>query len=340
MMQESFAPRSHRPALATLFFPESAMEYQTLGRSELTTAPLIFGGNVFGWTLDEPASFRMIDAWLDAGFNMIDTADVYSKWAPGHAGGESEQVLGRYFAARGNRERIVLASKVGMEMPSAGEGLSRDWIMQAVENSLRRLNTDYLDLYLAHCDDERAPLDETVVALDRLVRDGKVRGLGASNYGGAQLVAALGAAADRGANRYEVLQPLYNLYDRQEFERDLAPVCTEHELGVTPYFALASGFLSGKYRRRDDLAGRARAPFVEHYFDERGSRILAALDAVARDYDTTPAAVALAWLRQQPAVTAPIVSATSSAQFEQLRAAATLTLDAAALARLDEASGY
>lgn len=314
------------------------MEYRNLGLSDLKTAPLIFGGNVFGWTLDEQASFDMIDAWLDAGFNMVDTADVYSKWADGHSGGESEAVLGRYFAARGNRDRITLASKVGMEMPDAGEGLSREWIITEVENSLRRLQTDYLDLYFAHIDDDRTPLDETMEAFDRLIADGKVRNIGASNYDGARLVAALGSARDLEVPRYEVLQPFYNLYDRFGYENDLAEICLEHDLGVTPYFSLASGFLTGKYRSRADAEGRARAPFVDNYFDQRGMQILSALDDEAERFQTTPAAISLAWLIAQPSVTAPIVSATSQSQFDQLIAATEITLDDMALERLNTAS--
>ncbi|HET7313409.1 aldo/keto reductase [Salinisphaera sp.] len=314
------------------------MEYRTLGLTELETAPLIFGGNVFGWTLDEKASFDMIDAWLDAGFNMIDTADVYSKWVDGHTGGESESLLGRYFAERGNRDRVLLASKVGMEMPDQGEGLSREWITTEIENSLRRLRTDYMDLYFAHTDDDATPLDETMEAFDRLIADGKVRNIGASNYDGSRLVAALGAARDLEVPRYEVLQPFYNLYDRHDYENDLADICIEHDLGVTPYFSLASGFLTGKYGSREDAVGRARAPFVDKYFDERGMRILDALDAVAGRYDTSQAAIALAWLMQRPSVTAPIVSATSKTQFEQLVSATSVKLDEDAVARLDEAS--
>ncbi|MDA3923039.1 MAG: aldo/keto reductase [Salinisphaera sp.] len=313
------------------------MEQRKLGLSELHTAPLIFGGNVFGWTLDEKSSFDMIDAWLDAGFNMIDTADVYSKWADGHRGGESERVLGRYFAARGNRDKVVLASKVGMEMPG-GEGLSRAWITTAVEDSLQRLGTDYLDLYFAHEDDDSTPLDETMKAFDRLVQDGKVRCIGASNYDGGRLTQALAASSDLESARYDVLQPFYNLYDRHGYEHDLAPVCAEHGIGVTPYFALASGFLTGKYRSRADAQGAAREPFVEKYFDDRGLRILAALDEVAGRLDTSAAAVSLAWLIEQPTVTAPIVSATSARQFEQLVAATQLSLDADARQALEAAS--
>ncbi|ARS52916.1 aldo/keto reductase [Kushneria konosiri] len=313
------------------------MDMRQLGRSELKTAPIIFGGNVFGWTLDEQQSFEMLDAWLDAGFNMIDTADVYSRWAEGHQGGESESVLGRYFRARGNRDRITLASKVGMEMPG-GKGLSRDWIMQAVEDSLKRLQTDHLDLYFSHRDDPDTPLEETLEAYQRLIEQGKVRYVAASNYSGERLEEAMRIAGDNGLPRYEALQPFYNLYDRHEFENDLAGVCQQHDLGVTPYFSLASGFLTGKYRSREDAKGKAREQFVEQYFNKRGMRVLNALDQVAERLEATPAAVSLAWLIAQPAVTAPIASATSQRQFDQLVQATQLKLDDDALKILDEAS--
>lgn len=279
----------------------------------------------------------MLDAWLDAGFNMIDTADVYSRWAEGHQGGESESVLGRYFRARGNRDRITLASKVGMEMPG-GKGLSRDWIMQAVEASLKRLQTDHLDLYFSHRDDPDTPLEETLEAYQRLIEQGKVRYIAASNYSGERLDEAMRIAGDNGLPRYEALQPFYNLYDRHEFENDLAGVCQQHDLGVTPYFSLASGFLTGKYRSREDARGKSREQFVEQYFNKRGMRVLDALDQVAERLEATPAAVSLAWLIAQPAVTAPIASATSQRQFDQLVQATQLKLDDDALKILDEAS--
>lgn len=313
------------------------MEMRQLGRSELKTAPIIFGGNVFGWTLDEKQSFEMLDAWLDAGFNMIDTADVYSRWAEGHKGGESESVLGRYFKARGNRDRVTLATKVGMEMPG-GKGLSRDWIMQAVEDSLKRLQTDHLDLYFSHRDDPDTPLEETLEAYQRLIEQGKVRFIAASNYSGERLDEALRVSMQSDLPRYEALQPFYNLYDRHGFESDLAGVCQQHDLGVTPYFSLASGFLTGKYRTREDASGKAREQFVEQYFNDRGMRVLGALDQVAERFEATPAAVALAWLIAQPAVTAPIASATSQRQFDQLVHATQLKLDDDALKTLDEAS--
>ncbi|SPJ32963.1 aldo/keto reductase [Kushneria phyllosphaerae] len=314
------------------------MEMRQLGRSDLTTAPIIFGGNVFGWTLDEKQSFEILDAWLDAGFNTIDTADVYSRWAEGHQGGESESVLGRYFKARGNRDRLTLASKVGMEMSGSGKGLSRDWIMQAIEGSLKRLQTDYLDLYFSHRDDAETPLEETLEAYQRLIEQGKVRHIAASNYSGARLNEAMQVAGDNGLPRYEALQPFYNLYDRHDFENDLADICQKHDLGVTPYFSLASGFLTGKYRTREDASGKAREQFVEQYFNERGMRVLEALDQVAERLEATPAAVSLAWLIAQPAVTAPIASATSQRQFDQLVQATRLKLDDEALRTLDEAS--
>lgn len=313
------------------------MDMRQLGRSELKTAPIIFGGNVFGWTLDERQSFEMLDAWLDAGFNTIDTADVYSRWAEGHQGGESETVLGRYFSARGNRDRVTLTSKVGMEMPG-GKGLSRDWIMQAVEGSLKRLQTDHLDLYFSHRDDLDTPLEETLEAYQRLIEQGKVRYIAASNYSGERLDEAMHIAADNGLPRYEALQPFYNLYDRHDFENDLAGICQKHDLGVTPYFSLASGFLTGKYRSRNDAKGKAREQFVEQYFNERGMRVLDALDQVAECLEATPAAISLAWLIAQPTVTAPIASATSQRQFDQLVQATQLKLDDDALKTLDEAS--
>lgn len=309
------------------------MQTRPLGQSGLSTEPLIFGGNVFGWTLDEKQSFDMLDAWLGAGFHSVDTADVYSRWAPGHDGGESETVLGRYFKARGNRDKVMLTTKVGMDM-GEGPGLSKAYILRAVEASLKRLRTDYIDLYLSHRDDETTPLEETLSAYEQLLRDGKVRAIGASNYSAARLQEAL----DTRGPRYQVLQPFYNLCDRAVFEDDLAGLCQREGLGVTPYFALASGFLTGKYRKPEDARGRARQGFVEKYFNERGRRILAALDEVAGELHSTPAAISLAWLIAQPAVTAPIASATSMGQLEQLIAATRITLDDGALARLNQAS--
>lgn len=300
----------------------------------------MFGGNVFGWTLDECGSFEMIDACLDAGLNTIDTADVYSRWVPGHTGGESETVLGNYFSARGNRDRFVLATKVGMNMGTGKEGLSKDYIITAVEDSLRRLQTDYIDLYQSHSDDETTPLEETLEAYQRLIEQGKVRAVGASNYRGERLEQALKVAEIQRLPSYASAQPFYNLYDRQDFEQDLQPVCRRRQIAVIPYFALASGFLTGKYRSREDARGAAREQFIGKYFDARGMRILAALDEVAQASAATPAAVALAWLMSRPEVTAPIASATSKTQLDQLVSAITLKLDESSLDKLDMASAY
>ncbi|MGQ9425121.1 aldo/keto reductase [Gilvimarinus sp. F26214L] len=314
------------------------MEKRELGRSGLHTEPLIFGGNVFGWTLDEKASFEMLDAWLDAGFSAIDTADVYSRWLEGHQGGESETILGRYFAARGNRHEVLLTTKVGMNMGDGRKGLSKQYILSAVEGSLRRLQTDYIDLYLSHTDDPDTPPEETLEAYQMLLDQGKVRAIGASNYSADRLQEALDLAEEKTLPRYTVLQPFYNLYDRHEFETGLATLCQREGLGVTPYFSLASGFLTGKYRSRENARGKARQSMVEKYFDARGVRILGTLDDVAERLNSTPAAVSLAWLMAQPGITAPIASATSREQLQQLVAATELKLDGAALSDLNSAS--
>ena len=314
------------------------MDKRQLGNTEIRVAPLMFGGNVFGWTLDEPASFQILDAFVDAGFDFIDTADVYSRFIPGNQGGESETVLGNWMKARGNRARIVLATKAGMDMGEDRKGLSKAWLQRAVEDSLRRLQTDYIDLYQAHLDDADTPLEETLDAFAGLIRQGKVRAIGASNYGAARLSEALAVSDRLGLPRYQSLQPLYNLIDRAPYEAELKAVCAREQLGVLPYFALASGFLTGKYRSDADLAGSSRGAFVQHHLNERGLRILAALDQVAADYHATPARVALAWLIAQPTVTAPIASATSLTQLDELVKATELKLDEQALAKLDAAS--
>lgn len=314
------------------------MDKRPLGSTGIRVAPLMFGGNVFGWTLDEPASFQILDAFVGADFDFIDTADVYSRFIPGNQGGESETVLGNWMKARGNRDRIVLATKAGMDMGEDRKGLSKAWLQRAVEDSLRRLQTDYIDLYQAHLDDADTPLEETLDAFAGLIRQGKVRAIGASNYGAARLSEALATSDRLGLPRYQSLQPLYNLIDRAAYEAELKAVCAREQLGVLPYFALASGFLTGKYRNEADLAGSSRGAFVKHHLNERGLRILSALDQVAADYDATPARVALAWLIAQPTVTAPIASATSLSQLDELVKATELQLDGAALARLDAAS--
>lgn len=313
------------------------MRKQPLGRSGIEVAPLAFGGNVFGWTVDEPTSFALLDRFVAAGFNLIDTADVYSKWIPGHRGGESESIIGRWLQRRGRREDVVIATKVGMEMGPTEKGLSRAYILAAVERSLQRLQTDYIDLYQAHIDDPSTPLEETLGAFAELMTAGKIRALGASNYEADRLAAALEVSATHGLPRFETLQPWYNLYDRVAFEGPSADLCRQEQLGVISYFGLASGFLTGKYRKEQDYANSARAYRVKTMLNDRGLRILAALDKVAADYRATPAQVSLAWLRAR-GVTAPIASATSAAQLDELLPSAELPLDAAAVAVLDAAS--
>ena len=314
------------------------MEKRRVGGSDLLVGPLAFGGNVFGWTVDEKSAFDLLDAFVASGLNLIDTADVYTRWVPGAKGGESETIIGAWMKARGNRDRVVIATKVGMEMGPREKGLSRGWISVAVENSLRRLQTDYIDLYQAHTDDAGIPLEETAEAFDRLVKAGKVRVIGASNFSGARLAAALKTSAALGTARYHVLQPHYNLYERSNFEADAQAVCVANEIGAIPYYPLASGFLSGKYRSKADLDKSKRGGGMEKYMNPRGFRILAALDSVAADTGATQAGVALAWLMQRPAVAAPIASATSRAQLAELVRAAELKLDNAAVAMLDSAS--
>lgn len=309
-----------------------------LGRSGISAPPLAFGGNVFGWTVDEATSFRLLDRFVDAGFTLIDTADVYSKWVPGHVGGESETILGRWLARRGRRDDVIIATKVGGEMGEGAKGLSGPYIERAIDASLRRLQTDYVDLYQSHFEDLVAPADETFAAFARLIEKGKVRAIGTSNHSAARLKEMLAHSAAHGLPRYETLQPLYNLYDREQFERELRPICEAEHLGVIGYYSLASGFLTGKYRTEADVAASKRARSNQKYMNERGLRILAALDAVSARMQVKPAQIALAWVMAQPAVTAPIASATSLDQLEELIAAATLELDTTALAELDRAS--
>ena len=314
------------------------MQSRPLGRSGLQVPPLCFGGNVFGWTVDEKRSFELLDRLVDAGLTFVDTANVYSVWVPGHAGGESEAIIGRWLKERGGRDRMIIATKVGMKMGDGREGLKAEYIRKAVEESLGRLQTDYIDLYQSHTDDKTTPLEETLEAFDGLIRAGKVRVIGASNYAAPRLKEALDVSAGAGLARYESLQPLYNLYDRADFEGPLADLCLEQGIGVIGFFSLASGFLTGKYRSKDDLAGRTRGSRVEKYLDARGLRILAALDAIAKDHRVEQASVALAWLMAKPAVTAPIASATSLQQLKGLIAATELSLSPDEMRRLDEAS--
>ena len=315
------------------------MQMRSLGRSGLQVSPLCFGGNVFGWTADEATSFSLLDAWVDAGFNFIDTADVYSRWVPGHAGGESETVIGNWLKRSGKRDRVVLATKVGKDMGDGKVGLKPAYIRQAVEDSLRRLQTDVIDLYQSHDDDAGVPLADTLGAYADLIRAGKVRAIGASNYTAPRLAEALETSQRLGLPRYESLQPLYNLYDRAVFEAALRPLCIAHEVGVINFYALAAGFLTGKYRSADDAAKSARGKnTTAKYLNARGLRILDELDVVAERYGVTPGQVAIAWQLAQPGITAPIASATSLAQLRELVAAAELVLDAQALDDLSFAS--
>ncbi len=314
------------------------MEKRKLGNSGLEVAPLAFGGNVFGWTTDEPTSFALLDAFVDAGFNLIDTADMYSTWVQGHKGGESEMILGKWLKHSGKRTKVVIASKVGKEMGPNRQGLSKTYILQAVDDSLRRLQTDYIDLYQSHADDPETPLEETLEAYDQLIKQGKIRAIGASNYSAERLAQSLEVSEQTGYPRYESLQPLFNLYDRVDYEKELEPLCREKGLGVINFFSLASGFLTGKYRSKDDLSNSARADFVKKYLNERGFRIIEALDSVAQEHNITPAQVALAWLISHPSITAPIASATNLEQLNELIKATTIELNPSVIDRLNQAS--
>ncbi len=315
------------------------MQKRKLGRSRIETAPLVLGGNVFGWTLDEAKSFRILDEFLGAGFDFIDTADVYSSFVPGNVGGESETILGKWLKERGNRNRVIIATKVGMQMGPGMQGLSKAYIFRAVEDSLRRLQTDYIDLYQSHRDDPETPVEETLQAYAELIRRGKVRAIGASNYGAARLVESLDIAERQGLPRYESLQPLYNLYDSADYENNLEAICKQRGLGVISYFSLATGFLTGKYRSPEDLKkGGMRGQFAERYLSPRGDKILRTLDEIAASHRSTPASVALAWLMARPSVTAPIASATSTSQLKTLTDAVQLKLEPASIEALDRAS--
>jgi aryl-alcohol dehydrogenase-like predicted oxidoreductase len=319
------------------------MQMRQLGRTNLQVAPICFGGNVFGWTCDEATSFKVLDAYVEGGGNFIDTADVYSTWVPGHVGGESEVILGHWMDARKNRERLVIATKVGSRMKTAPDafGLSRRHIMEGVEASLHRLQTDVIDLYQAHNDDQDTPLDETLHAFDDLVHQGKVRYIGASNYTTSRLTEALQISKQHEYARYECIQPLYNLISRDTYERELESLCREQGLGVITYSSLASGFLSGKYRAGGAVPSGGRAQSVQtRYMNERGFRVLDAVLRAANEHKATPTQVALAWILARPGITAPIVSATSVQQTQELLGSATLQLDENSLATLDKASAW
>ena len=314
------------------------MQTRRLGRSDLLVAPWCLGGNVFGWTADEATSFKLLDGFVDAGFNFIDTADVYSKWVPGHVGGESESVIGRWLKARSNRDRVIIATKVGMARDAGQRNLAKDHILQSAEASLARLQTDYIDLYQSHQDDPGRSVEEPLEAYAQLVKAGKVRQIGASNFSAERLGAALEASERSGLPRYETIQPEYNLYSRQPFESAMRQLCVDQAVSAIPYFSLAAGFLTGKYRSSSDFTKSPRGTGMDKYLNERGHRVLEGLDAVAARHGTQPAQTALAWLMAQPGVAAPIASATSLEQLRGLARAAETQLSAADLDELARAS--
>lgn len=314
------------------------MEKRKLGKTGLEVSPLMLGGNVFGWTIDEPTSFKILDAYAGAGFNFIDTADIYSTWAAGNKGGESEAIIGKWFKRSGRRKSVMIATKVGLEMGPDKKGLSRAYILRAIEDSLRRLQTDTIDLYQSHTDDAAAPLEETLEAYAQLIKQGKVRFIGASNYNAGRLAEALNTSKHHGLPGYQTLQPLYNLCERAGYEGKLESVCLEHGLGVIPYYSLASGFLTGKCRNESDLSKSARGRGIKKYLNERGFGILRALDEVAKQHHSTPAKISLAWLLARPSITAPIASATKLEQLNDLIDATRLKLAPSSLELLNQAS--
>ena len=314
------------------------MEHRKLGASSLNVSPICFGANVFGWTTNEKESLRLLDAFLDAGFNFVDTADVYSIWAAGNNGGESETIIGCWLKDRGGRDQVILASKFGMEMGADKVGLSPKYMFEAVEASLRRLQTDYIDLYQSHKDDPKTPVGATLEGYAKLIEQGKVREIGASNFSAARLKEALELSTRDGLPRYQSLQPLYSLVERTEYEGEMEGLCSEENVGVISYYSLASGFLTGKYRSESDLEGRIRGPRVQKYLNEYGFRVIKTLEEVAEKHGTKPGCVALAWLLAQPSVTAPIASATNLSQLEELVSAAELKLDEGDIDELNHAS--
>lgn len=314
------------------------MEKRQLGQSSLHVYPITFGGNVFGWTADQAMSFKLLDAFVAAGFNFIDSADVYSRWVPGNNGGESEEIIGDWLKARGGRDKVIIATKLGIEIAPGKKGLSRAYMMQAVEDSLRRLKTDYIDLYQSHRDDPDTPIEETLSAYADLIKQGKVREIGASNFSAARLGESLRISTEKGLPRYQSLQPQYSLVERDEFEGPIEDLCLREKIGVIGFYSLASGFLTGKYRAKADTVGRARGSRVEKYLNDYGFGVIAALDDVAKRYDTKPVQIAMAWLMARPSVTAPIASATDLDQLAELMKSAAINLDAAAIQQIDAAS--
>ena len=316
------------------------MGKRTLGNTGLQVAPLALGSNVFGWTIDEKTSFEILDAFAEAGFNFIDTADIYSNWKQGNQGGESETIIGNWLKQRGNRDQVIIATKVGGDMGLGKKCLARDYILKAVDASLKRLQTDYIDLYQSHYDDPETPQEETLETYAELIKAGKVRAIGASNFTPARLSEALKTSSNLNLPRYQTLQPEYNLYTREAFEKELQPLCRENNIGVIPYYGLASGFLTGKYRSEADLGKSPRGGGITKYLNERGFRILKALDEVSAELNANPAQVSLAWLMHQPTIAAPIASATSLKQLADLVKAAELKLTSATLEKLNRASTY
>jgi aryl-alcohol dehydrogenase-like predicted oxidoreductase len=313
------------------------MQLRKLGRSALMVSPICFGGNVFGWTINERESFKILDAFISSGFNFVDTADVYSRWASG-IGGESETIIGNWMKVRKNRNRIMLATKVGNDMGGGKKGLSKKYILKAVEDSLKRLQTDHIDLYQSHRDDEVTPVEDTLQAYQELIKQGKVRYIGASNFSPSRLRDSLNAASRYELPRYECLQPHYNLCERHLFEGELQQICSNEDLGVIPYYSLAAGFLAGKYRNEADLEKSVRGKGVKKYLNDRGTRILNALDAVSAAHKCEPSSVALAWLLSQPSVTAPLASATNETQLTAILKATEIKLTPDEIKQLNAAS--
>jgi len=316
------------------------MQKKQLGRSGLEVAPLAFGGNVFGFTVDERQSFELLDKFLEKGFNLIDTADSYSRWKPGNKGGESETIIGNWMKRKNNRDKVVLATKVGSDMGDGKKGLSKKYIFEEVEASLKRLQTDHIDLYQSHFDDLDTPVSETIEAYSELIRQGKVKVIGASNLSPERLVESLKFSEKNDLPAYQVLQPEYNLYNRQKFEKEYLQICLEYNLGVINYFPLASGFLTGKYRTEKDLSKSIRGDGIKKYLNARGQRILVALDQVSKKHNSEPAAISLAWLMAQPSITAPIASATNVKQLDTLLTSVDIKLDKDDVDLLNEASSY
>lgn len=316
------------------------MEKRKLGQTDIKVPPLCFGGNVFGWTIDEATSFQLLDAFEEAACNFIDTADSYSNWVPGNKGGESEMIIGKWMKEKRNRGKMIIATKLGSDLGGGNKGLSRNYMIKAVEGSLKRLQTDYIDLYQAHYDDHETPLVETLEAFDALIKQGKVRAIGASNFTLERLKESIDLSSSRQLASYQTLQPEYNLYEREKFENGLQQACVDAQISVIPYFSLASGFLTGKYRSASDFHKSKRGEGMKKYMNERGFRIIDALHTVAADHQTTPAAIALAWLRDRPSIVAPIASATNKQQLKEIISSTSLKLESAHVKLLDDASAY